>query len=98
MTGVQTCALPISHNDYLQVLAEAGLAGFVPGILLLVLVLASGLRGATRRGSLDERMLSSAAVASLVAILLHSFVDFNMYVPANGMAVAWIAGIAASWL
>jgi hypothetical protein len=30
----------------------------------------------------------------MTAILLHSLVDFNMYIPANGFAFAWIAGIA----
>ena len=39
-------------------------------------------------------MISVACIASLTAILLHSLVDFNMYVPVNGLAVAWIAGIA----
>jgi hypothetical protein len=28
-------------------------------------------------------------------VLLHSLVDFNMYVPANTMAFAWIAGISS---
>jgi hypothetical protein len=33
-------------------------------------------------------------VGSLTAILLHSLVDFNMYIPANGMLAAWVAGMA----
>jgi hypothetical protein len=32
----------------------------------------------------------------MAAMLLHSVVDFNMYVPANGMVFAWVAGIAAA--
>jgi hypothetical protein len=28
--------------------------------------------------------------------MLHSFVDFNLYIPANAMLLAWIAGIAAN--
>jgi hypothetical protein len=47
---------------------------------------------------LDERCFGIAATASLAAIALHSFVDFNLYVPAHMMMVAWIAGaVDASW-
>jgi O-antigen ligase len=83
-----------AHNDYLQVLAEMGIVGFTVGLLLLLLVLRSALRGALYGHSLDDRMMSVACVASLTAILIHSFADFNMYVPVNALAVAWIAGIA----
>lgn len=83
-----------AHNDYLQVLAEMGVAGFAVGLLLLLLVLRSAFRGAIYAHSLDDRLMSVACIASLTAILLHSLVDFNMYVPANALAVAWIAGIA----
>jgi O-antigen ligase len=84
-----------AHNDYLQVLAEMGVVGFVVGILLLLTVLRSAVRGALYAQSVDDRMMSVASIASLTAILLHSIVDFNMYVPVNALAVAWIAGIAA---
>lgn len=84
-----------AHNDYLQVLAEGGIAGFAMGCLLLVLVLRSAIRGAIYARSLENRLLAIACIASLTAILLHSFVDFNMYVPGNALAVAWVAGIAA---
>lgn len=84
-----------AHNDYLQVLSEMGIIGFAVGLLLLLQVLRSALRGAIDAHSLDERLMSVACIASLTAILLHSLVDFNMYVPVNGLAVAWISGIAA---
>ena len=32
----------------------------------------------------------------MAAILLHSLDDFNLYIPANAMLLAWMAGIAAS--
>ncbi len=84
-----------AHNDYLQVLTEGGIIGFSVGLVLLFLVLRSALRGMVYARSLDTRLLSVACVASFTSILLHSFVDFNMYVPANALTVAWIAGIAA---
>jgi O-antigen ligase len=84
-----------AHNDYLQVLAEMGIAGFAVGLLLLGMVLRSAVRGALYANSLDDRMMATACLASLTAILLHSFVDFNMYVPVNALAVAWIGGIGS---
>jgi hypothetical protein len=43
----------------------------------------------------EARYLSIAALGATVAILMHSAVDFNLYIPANAFAVAWIAGVAA---
>jgi len=87
-----------AHNDYLQVLAEMGILGFGIGLLLLLRVMYSAVSGAIRADSTDDRCLSIACLGSLTAITLHSFVDFNMYVPANALAVCWISGIAATRL
>ena len=40
--------------------------------------------------------LSLACAGSLSAILLHSTADFNLYIPANAMVVAWVAAIATT--
>lgn len=83
-----------AHNDYLQVLAELGIFGFLSGLFFVFRVIQRTLRGAVYATSIDVRYISIASVASLTAILLHSLVDFNLYVPANGLVVAWIVGIA----
>jgi hypothetical protein len=44
----------------------------------------------------DRRYVALACAGSFAAIMLHSFVDFNLYIPANAMLLAWIAGIAAN--
>ena len=36
-----------------------------------------------------------ACAGALAAILVHSFADFNFYIPANAMLLAWIAGMTA---
>lgn len=69
-----------AHNDYLQWLAELGVVGFGVWLLAAALVLQSAWR-------------HPAAVGALAAMALHSVVDFNLYIPANAMAVAWVAGI-----
>jgi len=83
-----------AHNDYLQLLAELGVFGFLAGIVLALRVLLAALGRAVETRSVDERFLMIACTGSLTAILLHSLVDFNLYVPANAMVLAWVSGIA----
>jgi O-antigen ligase len=86
-----------AHNDYLQLLAEWGSVGFVPALGFAVLLLSSALRRATARAKSDQRSLAAACFAALLALAIHSLADFNLYIPANAMAAAWIAGIVAGF-
>lgn len=83
-----------AHNDYLQVLAEFGLLGFLAGLVFVLRVVQRAAKGFLWGRDVPGRLLALAALAGMLAMLLHSLVDFNMYVPANGMVYAWIAGIA----
>ena len=84
-----------AHNDYLQLLAALGLVGFAIGAALAFSVVRSAARGAVGSRDPVARYLAVACAGALAAILLHSLVDFNLYIPANAMLLAWIAGIAA---
>ena len=81
-----------AHNDYLQFLSELGVVGFSIGAAFGVALLAR-----LRRSLADpaRRWLALACAGSLTAILVHSAVDFNLYVPANATLLAWICGVAA---
>ncbi len=85
-----------AHNDYLQFLAELGVFGFAAGVLFAGRVLMVAVRRAVRSWAVDERFLMIACTGSLTAILLHSLVDFNLYMPANAMVLAWVCGIVMS--
>ncbi|MDQ6664107.1 MAG: O-antigen ligase family protein [Acidobacteriota bacterium] len=85
-----------AHNDYLQLLAELGGAGFLIVAAGLMGVLYMAIRGWSAVSSAEARSLSVACTAALGAILIHSLVDFNLYIPANAMEVAWIAGVAVA--
>ncbi len=84
-----------AHNDYLQYLAELGLVGFAIGALPLVVILARLRSGWIQQSRPDAAWLCIACAGSTLAIGLHSFVDFNLYVPANMLVLAWILGLAA---
>jgi len=84
-----------AHNDYLQLTAELGAAGF---LLLAALVLPVGVnafRAATRSRDPDTRWLALGCAGAFTAIGLHSLLDFNTYIPANALMLAWIGGISA---
>ena len=84
-----------AHNDYLQYLIELGpvmwgLALFCAGLILVRLV-----RAVRRAPAGDLQFLGIAAAGSLLAMLVHSLADFNLYIPANALVFACIGGIAA---
>jgi O-antigen ligase len=84
-----------AHNDYLQLLAEFGVVGFAIGATLAFSVVRIAVRRAVRSTDPGARYFAVAGAGALAAILLHSLADFNLYIPANAMLLAWIAGMTA---
>jgi len=85
-----------AHNDYLQMLVETGLAGFLIAIWFLVLVFrqaAGKLKNWTETAS---GAMTVAALLGCVGILVHSFLDFNLQIPANAALFYVLCAIAAS--
>ena len=70
-----------SHNDYLQVLADAGLIGLIIGGLFLVWFFREGIRN-TRRSNTFRRGVAVGALAGCFAILIHSIFDFVLHITA----------------
>lgn len=84
-----------AHNDYLQFFAELGLIGFLIGSAFLVLILLKSMRVGLGNPNPDTRWMGLACTGALVAILIHSAADFNLYVPVNATLLAWICGLTA---
>jgi O-antigen ligase len=87
-----------AHNDYLQFACEFGLvvAALLGGAVLLSLWTA--IRAQLRRRDPLMQGAGFAATMAIVALLVHSAVDFNLQIPANAglfivmLALAWISG------
>lgn len=84
-----------AHNDYIQLMAELGLIGFLLAAILVLSLFARAIRISRRHPRSDFRFLGLACAGSMAAILLHSLVDFNLYIPANGLLLVWVFGVSA---
>ncbi|MBX3672227.1 MAG: O-antigen ligase family protein [Burkholderiales bacterium] len=85
-----------THNDYAQIASETGVVGF--GLLGLVVIMSLGvaLRAQAVRRDPLMRGMSFASIMGITAILIHSWVDFNLHIPAN--AVFFMVLLALGWI
>jgi len=85
-----------AHNDYLQLLAEMGLAGFA-AMLWFWVVLGRAALPKLKNWTTDiSGAVTLAASLSVTGILVHSFFDFNLQIPANAALFYVFCTVAAS--
>ena len=86
-----------AHQDYLEIMADVGVIGI--GFLGLVVLLSfwAALKALFRRRDSLMRGMAFASIMGIIAMLIHSTVDFNLQIPANAatfmivLALGWIA-------
>lgn len=87
-----------AHNDYLELALEYGVVGVLPFVVLLLTAVVRSLQIQRRRRHPLLRGAGFAGFMAVVAMGIHSVVDFNLHIPANAaylvliMAMIWIAG------
>lgn len=72
-----------AHNDYLQILADAGILGFVCVLSFIFLLFKQGLRIIGKSSDNFRRNTVVGALAGCFGIIVHSFFDFPLRTPAN---------------
>jgi hypothetical protein len=95
-----------THNDYLQLLAEYGIAGAGAFLLFFGVHARRGWISAQRLGrkriAISHRLASNTmalnigALGALAAYAVHSIFDFNLHIPANVLLMAFVFGIIAN--
>jgi O-antigen ligase len=85
-----------AHNDYAQLLAEMGALGFALMIWFLVPLYRYRWASSRRWEFKWDGALSLAALLGCSGILFHSFVDFNLHIPANAALFYTLCALAAS--
>ncbi len=83
-----------AHNDYAEVLAETGLAGGALMLIALVIFFRLAFRDLGLRLRHERGRIQLGAALGCCGLLLHSFVDFNLHIPANAAWFAVCVGLA----
>ncbi len=77
-----------AHNDYAEALAETGVAGAILIVFGLVLFFKRTFGDLYCRLRNEVGWIQLGAALGCCGLLVHSFADFNLHIPANG---AWFA-------
>jgi O-antigen ligase len=85
-----------THNDYLELLSDAGVMGGLCGLAFVGLLLWQGLSGLQSANGRSARAIRAGALAACAGLLLHSLVDFNLHIPSNALIFLILACVATS--
>ena len=85
-----------AHNDYLQLLVETGLLGFAAMMWFLIVLYRTALRKIGNWTSELSAALTLACTLGFTGILVHSFFDFNLQIPANAALFYVFCTLAAA--
>ncbi len=85
-----------AHNDYVEITAESGVLGLLILATFVILSLGAALKAQWQRRDPLMRGISFASIMGVTAILIHSWVDFNLQIPAN--AALFMVLLAFGWI
>ncbi len=83
-----------AHNDYLQILADAGIIGAILALWFIVTLFRAVARGVRS----PDPLLAAIALgggAGLFGLLIHSFFDFNLHLPSHGVVFLFLSVVVS---
>ena len=83
-----------AHNDYLQILADAGILGFICVAAFVYLLFKKSVSAIESAENDFRRSAARGALAGCFGILIHSFFDFPLRTPSNAFFFLALAAIA----
>lgn len=87
-----------AHNDWAQFIAEAGIAGMCLLLAGVSFYVFRTIRLWKKRSDPFAVCLGIAPLASMAAIAIHSYSDFNLHIPANFLMLSAVMAIGYSAL
>jgi O-antigen ligase len=85
-----------AHDDYIEILAETGLAGGLCCAAFLWILFREARKVFEAEQGHFSRALHAGAITAVSGLLLHSFVDFNLQIPSNALLFLLQAYLATS--
>ena len=84
------------ENDYVQLLSETGVLGFTTALSFLGLFFVKVLKRWNERHDLYVKGVVLGGLVGVVALLNHSFTDFNLHIPANAVLFTVIIALTVN--
>jgi O-antigen ligase len=84
-----------AHDDYVQLLVEMGGLGFAAMLCFLAIVFYRAIPKLKEWWKDPNGAVALAAMLGITGILVHSFVDFNLQIPANAALFYVLCTVAA---
>ena len=85
-----------AHNDYLEALAETGLLGGLCCAWFLGVLFSESLKRLRQVNNSFAGTLQLCGLLASTGFLVHSFVDFNLHIPANALLFFLMAHLATA--
>jgi len=85
-----------THNDYLEALAETGVAGGLCCAWFLGTLFLESLRGLSQAHGTFASTVQLSGLIACLGFLTHSLVDFNLHIPANALLFFLLANLATA--
>ncbi len=85
-----------AHNDYLELLAEQGVIGFLLLAIPLLLIISNIILSIKTRRNLLLRGVIFGVLCGAFSMLIHSAVDFNFHIPSNAAYFWCLLGMGVS--
>ena len=84
-----------AHNDILQFLSEYGLPAFLVLCWIVGYALANVVNAMRKRHSHFAKGIGFGSMMAIIALMIHSTVDFNLQIPANAMMFMLVLALSA---
>lgn len=86
--------VPQAHNDYLQIVADCGIAGGLIALWFLVVIFRNISRGIRARDPMYAGLALGGGTA-ISGLLVHSLFDFNLQLPSNALLFLFMTAVVS---